>query len=55
MAEFMGRYVWNMPTTSSGTVKTDFIRRATTQYLWAFKRTKTVKTMYIENNGHIAL
>jgi len=53
MAAFIGRYVWDIPTTSSGTVTTDFIYRATTEYSWALYHTKTVRKMYIDHNGHI--
>jgi len=55
MVAFVGRYVQNIPATSSGTVSTDFIPRATTNYSWAFWRTKTVQTVYIDDNGHITL
>jgi hypothetical protein len=51
MATFIGRYVRDIPARSSWTVTTYFIERATTKNCWAFERTKTVKTMYIEHNG----
>jgi hypothetical protein len=31
MTAFMGRYLWNIPATSSGTVTTKYIYRATTK------------------------
>jgi len=55
MAACIGRYVQDIPSTSSGTVTTYFIYTATTKYCWAFSHTKTVKTMYIDYKGHIAL
>ena len=55
IAACIGKYVWDIPTTSSGTVKTYFIYRATTKCSWAFWHTKTVKMMYRDNNGHISL
>jgi len=36
MAAFIGRYVRDILATSSGTVTTYFISRATTEYSWAF-------------------
>jgi len=36
MAAFIGRYVQYILATSSGTVTTYFIYRATTKYSWAF-------------------
>jgi len=55
MAAFIGKFVRDIPATSSETVTTYFIYRATTKGSWAFWRTKTVKTMYIDNNGHLPL
>jgi len=55
MAAFIGRYVRDIPATSSGTVSSYFSHRAITKCSWAFWNTKTVKTMYIDNNGHITL
>jgi len=55
MAAFVGRYVEYILATSSGTVTTYFIYRATTKYSWAIWRIVTVKTMYIDYNRHIAL
>jgi len=55
MAAFIGRYIWDIPATSSMTVTTYFMYRATTKYSWAFYHTKTVKTMYIDRNSHIIL
>jgi len=55
MAAVKGRYVSDIPTTSSGTVTTYFIHSATTKYSWAFYHTKAVKTMYTDHNGHIVL
>ena len=49
------KYVQDIPTTSSGTLTTNFIHRAATECSWAFWCTRTVKTMYIDNNSHIAL
>ena len=36
MADFIGGYVQDIPTTSSGTVTTYFIYRVSTKYSWAF-------------------
>jgi len=55
MAAFIGRYVRDILATSSGTVTTYFIYRATTKHSWAFWHMMTVKTMYIDNNRHIVL
>jgi len=55
MAAFIGRYVRDIPATSSGTVTTYFIYRATTKHSWAFYHMMTVKTMYIDNIRHIVL
>ena len=55
MAVFIGKYVREIPATSSGTVTTYFIYSATTKSCWAFCCTKTAKTMYMENHGHIEL
>jgi len=41
--------------TLSGTITSHFIYRATTKCSWAFWRSKTVKTMHIDNTSHIAL
>jgi len=49
------RYVQDISATSSRTVTTYFIYRATTKYTWAFSVENTVKTVYIDNNGHIEL
>ena len=55
MAAIIGRYVRDIPATSCGTVPTYFIYRATTRYSSAFECKITVKTMYIDYTGHIAL
>jgi hypothetical protein len=55
MAAFIGRYIQHILPTFSGTVTTYCIYRATTKYCWAFWHIVTVKTMYRENNRHIAL
>jgi len=55
MAACVGRYVQYILATSSGTVTTYFIYRATTKYSWALWHIVTVKMMYIDNNHHIAL
>jgi len=55
MAAFIGRCIQDIPATSSRTVTTHFIYRATTKYSWAFEHTKTVKMMYIDREGHIPL
>jgi len=55
MAAGIGRYVRDIPATSSGKVSTYFMYRATTKCPWACWHIKTVKTMYIEKNGHIQL
>jgi len=54
MAAFIGRYVRDIPATSSGTVTTYLNYTAATKYSWAFQRIRTVQTMYIDHNGHIA-
>jgi len=55
MAEFIGKYVQDIPATSSRVVTTYLIFRATTQCSWAFWWTETVETMYIDNYGQIVL
>jgi hypothetical protein len=55
MAAFIGRYVRDILATSSGTVTTNFMYRATTKYSWAIYHIITVKTIYIDNNRHIVL
>jgi len=55
MTACIGRYVQDILATSSGTVTTYFIYRATTKYSWAFLSIITVKTIYIDNNLHIVL
>ena len=55
MATFIGRYVRDIPATSSGSVTTHFIHRSTTKYSWACNCIKTVKTIYIDHNGHLVL
>jgi len=54
MAAIICRYVQDIPATSSGTVTTYLMYRATTTYSCSFYHTKTVKTMYIDHNGQIA-
>jgi len=54
MAACIWRYVCDIPATSSGTVTTYFIYRATTTYSWAIWCIKTVKMMGIDHNGRIA-
>jgi len=55
MTAFVSRYVQYILVISSGTVTTSFIYRGATKYCWAFWRIVTVKTMFIDNNRHIAL
>jgi len=55
MAACIGRYVRDIPATSSTKVIMYFIFRGTTKYSWAFECTKAVKTMNIDRNGHIVL
>jgi len=55
MAAIISKYVWDIPATSSRTVTTYFLYRASTKSSWAFWNIKTVKTLYIEINGHIVL
>jgi len=55
MAAFIGKYVWDIPATSSGTVTPYFIYRANTTCSWACWCTTTVKMMYIDHNSHIVL
>jgi len=55
MTACIRRYVRDILATSSGTVTTYFIYRATTKYSWAFWCIITVKTIYIDNNHHITL
>jgi len=55
MAICIGRYVRDILATSSRTVTTYFVYRATTSHSWGFWCIITVKTLYIDNNGHIAL
>ena len=55
MAAFIGRCALDIPATSSGTVTTYFMYRATIKFSWAFYCSKTVKAMNIDHNGHIAL
>jgi hypothetical protein len=54
MAAFTGRYVRDIPSTSSRTATRYFIYRATTKSSWAFKHTQTVKMMHIDHHSHIA-
>jgi len=55
MVAVIGRYVRDIPATASRTVTTYFIYRDTTKYSYAFWCIKTVKMMYIDHDGHIAL
>jgi len=55
IAAFIYKDVQDIPATSSRTVTTYIIYRATTMCSWAFWRTESVKTMDIENTGHIVL
>jgi len=55
MAACVGKYVPDIPATSSRTVTPYFIHGATTKCSWAFWWMKAVQPMYIQNNGHIAL
>jgi len=55
IAACIGRYVRDILATSSGTVTTYFIYRATAKYSRAFECIITVITIYIDNNHHIAL
>jgi len=54
-AAFIGRYVLHILGTSSGTVTTYFIYRATAKYSSAFYHIIRGKTMYIDNTCNIAL
>jgi len=55
MAACICKYIWHIPTTSSGRVTTYSISSANSKCSWAIWHTNTVKTMYIGKNGHIAL
>jgi len=55
MASFIGKYVRDIPATSSGTVTTHIISSATTKCSWALWYIKTVKMRYIVSHGHIVL
>ena len=54
LAALLGKYVQNIPATSSWTVTPCFIYRATTKCSWAFWLTKPVKMMYMDNHDDIA-
>jgi hypothetical protein len=53
MAAVERGYVWNIAATSSVTVTTYFICRATSEYSGAFWHSKTVKKMYVNHTSHI--
>jgi len=54
-AALWGRYVQNVLATSSGTVTTHVIHRATSKYSWAFYFTETVITKQIDHIHPITL
>jgi len=55
LSAYIGRLARDISATASGTVTTHLIYNTTTKCWWAFYRTKTVKTLYISNNGHFTL
>jgi len=55
LAAYIGTWARNIPATASGTVTTYLIYKATMEFSSAIQSTKIVKTMYMHNNGHIAL
>jgi len=55
MTPIMSKLIRDISATSSWTVTTYWIYRATSKCCWPFWPTKQVKTTYIDNNDHIVL